>query len=210
MPDNRRKYYFNLEKITKDSHEKYYWLGFIAGDGSIREKENRLRIELKYDDIKHLEKFRDFLESNYPIFERHNNHGSHCAKIDINSADLRKYLAKYNIIQNKTENFVIPIEQIPVEYQYDYIRGFMDADGCICIRKDRNVPSLSFTAHKKECIEQIKQMLGLNNTISFLNNNYNIIKEGTEVIKILNKIYENSTEQTRLDRKYNIYCSLLK
>ena len=35
-------------------------------------------------------------------------------------------------------------------------------------------------------------------------------KEGKEVISILNKIYEHSTEETRLKRKYDIYCTIIK
>ena len=42
-----RKYFFNIENIKTESHEKYYWLGFIAGDGSVQEQGRRLRIELK-------------------------------------------------------------------------------------------------------------------------------------------------------------------
>lgn len=210
MPDHRRKYSFNFDKIVVDSPDKYYWLGFISGDGSIRDKENRLRIELKYEDIEHLRNFNKFFESNYPIKERYNNHNSHCAQVEINSAQLRRYLANYNIVQNKTETFSIPLDKIPEQYIYDYIRGFMDADGCICIRKDRNSPSLSFVSHTKETLEQIRDILKIKNKISYINNNYFIIKSGKEVIDILDNIYRNSTESNRLNRKYDIYCSLLK
>lgn len=208
--DHRRKYQFNINKLIEDSHEKYYWLGFIAGDGSIRNTENRLRIELKYEDYSHLEKFKRFLESDYPIIERYNNHNSHCAKIDINSAQLRRYLAEYNIVQNKTETFIIPIEKIPQEYIYDFIRGFMDADGCICKRKDRKGVSISFVSHRKECLEQIETILQIDNKISYINNNYFFIKDGKQVKDILDKIYKDSAEDSRLERKYNIYCSLSK
>ena len=211
--DSRRKYQFNFDKIEEDSQEKYYWLGFLAGDGSVREKENRLRIELGYEDREHLVKFKKFMESDYPIFERYNNNNSHCVKTDINSAKLRRYLANYNIIQNKTENFIIPLEKIPQDFIFDYMRGFMDADGCISIRNrngDKKVPTLSFCAHKKECLEQIREIIQINNTISSINNNYFLIKEGKEVKLILDKFYKNSTENSRLTRKYNIYCSILE
>lgn len=50
-----RKYFFNIEKIKIESYEKYYWLGFIAGDGSVQEQGRRLRIELKNDSLDILE-----------------------------------------------------------------------------------------------------------------------------------------------------------
>lgn len=80
-----RKYFYNIEKIKKDSHEKFYWLGFIAGDGSVQEQGRRLRIELKDDSLDILENFKLFMESNANIISRVNNQGCHCSKIDINS-----------------------------------------------------------------------------------------------------------------------------
>lgn len=206
-----RKYFYNIEKIKKDSHEKFYWLGFIAGDGSVQEQGRRLRIELKDDSLDILENFKLFMESNANIISRVNNQGCHCSKIDINSKQLGNYLAEYNIVPNKTKIFQIPEDKIPQNYIMDFIRGFMDADGCIHIRKERNnAPSLSFVSGSQKCIEQIKNILNINNKISKQGNNYTIHKEGKEVISILNKIYEHSTENTRLKRKYDIYCTIIK
>lgn len=206
-----RKYFYNIEKIKKDSHEKFYWLGFIAGDGSVQEQGRRLRIELKDDSLDILENFKIFMESNANIVSRINNQGCRCSKIDINSKQLGNYLAEYNIVPNKTKIFQIPEDKIPQNYIMDFIRGFMDADGCIHIRKERNnAPSLSFVSGSQKCIEQIKNILNINNKISKQGNNYTIHKEGKEVISILNKIYEHSTENTRLKRKYDIYCTIIK
>lgn len=206
-----RKYFYNIEKIKKDSHEKFYWLGFIAGDGSVQEQGRRLRIELKDDSLDILENFKLFMESNANIVSRINNQGCRCSKIDINSKQLGNYLAEYNIVPNKTKIFQIPEDKIPQNYIMDFIRGFMDADGCIHIRKERNnAPSLSFVSGSQKCIEQIKNILNINNKISKQGNNYTIHKEGKEVISILNKIYEHSTENTRLKRKYDIYCTIIK
>lgn len=206
-----KKYFYNIEKIKKDSHEKFYWLGFIAGDGSVQEQGRRLRIELKDDSLDILENFKLFMESNANIVSRVNNQGCHCSKIDINSKQLGNYLAEYNIVPNKTKIFQIPENKIPQNYIMDFIRGFMDADGCIHIRKERNnAPSLSFVSGSQKCIEQIKNILNINNKISKQGNNYTIHKEGKEVISILNKIYEHSTENTRLKRKYDIYCTIIK
>ena len=206
-----RKYFFNIEKIKIESHEKYYWLGFIAGDGSVQEQGRRLRIELKNDSLDILEHFRDFMESNANITSRTNNNNCQCSRIDINSKELGNYLAEYNIVPNKSKIFEIPLNKIDEKYRMDFIRGFMDADGCIHIRKERNnIPSLSFVSGSKKCIEQIKEILNINNSICKRNGNYIIAKEGKEVKSILDKIYEHSTENTRLKRKYDIYCTITK
>src|ERR1700686_1372684 len=52
-----------FEKI--DSHEKAYWLGFLASDGSIYN--NAIKIGLSFKDFAHLEKFRYFLKADHPI-----------------------------------------------------------------------------------------------------------------------------------------------
>lgn len=210
--NTKRKYSFNINKIIDDSDDKYYWLGFISGDGVIRKKENRLRIELSEKDKDHLQNFLDFFESNAPIYERINNHGNKCCKVDINSAELRRYLERYNIVENKTPIFVIPIDLIPEQYIWHYIRGYMDADGCISYRGEERhySPMLSFVSARQENLEILKQVFNIENKVSFINNNYFLIKEGNQVIDILNNIYQNSTIYNRLKRKYDIYCSVLK
>ena len=56
----------------------------------------------------------------------------------------------------------------------------------------------------------VYSLLNITNQINQQGNNYMLNKEGKEVISILNKIYEHSTEETRLKRKYDIYCTITK
>ena len=204
-------YSFNIDKIKEDSHSKYYWIGFISGDGSIQANNTRLRIELKNNSLDTLEKFKDFLESDSPITSRINNVKCECSRIDINSKELCEYLNEYNIVQNKTKTFTIPINKIPKEFYYDYIRGYMDADGCIHIRKNRNnCPTISFSCANIQPLEWIKSVFEITNKISFINNNYFLIKEGKKVKDILDKLYENSNINNRMNRKYDIYSTYVK
>lgn len=207
-----RKYTFNINKIIEDSPDKYYWLGFISGDGSVGRKEKRLRIEVKNIDRDLLIKFLDFIESNAIIYDRVNNKGCSCCSITINSSELLRYLEKYNIHPNKTYDFEIPLDNIPEEYLWDYIRGLMDADGCIYTRDGRRNYSctISFVAKNKKCIEQMKDIWNINNKINAYNGAFTIMKEGKEAIAILDKIYKNSSDKNRLDRKYAKYCSIVR
>ena len=207
-----RKFHFNINKIMEDSPDKFYWLGFISGDGSVGDKEKRLRIEVKDDDIEILTNFLFFMESNVIIHHRINNQGCHCCSVDINSSELLKYLEKYNIHPRKTYDFVMPLDKIPNKYLWHFIRGLMDADGCIYIRKNRkyNPYILSFVAKNKTCVEQMKQIWNVDTKINSYNGAYTIIKEGNEVIEILNNMYKDSSDKNRLDRKYAKYCSIVK
>ena len=207
--DGRRKYTLDLTNIMNDSHEKYYWLGFIAGDGNIASSEARLRIELKEEDEQLLIYFNEFMQSNTPLVKRVNNKGTHCCCLSINSAKLKRYLANYNIVPNKSKIFEIPMDKISDEYKLDFVRGLLDADGYIGIRKDRNENCLNFISANKKCVEQVEFILGINNTISTNNGAYCFNKSGKEIKNILDKVYENSTEKSRLERKYNIYRSMI-
>lgn len=202
-----RKYSFNIKKLQEDSHDKYYWLGFIAADGAVVDRS--LHIELKDTDENHLIKFRDFLESDYPIKKRINNVGCHCAKISINSLDLVDYLKNYNIVQKKSLIFNIPTDKIPQEYIYDFVRGMMDGDGNIQIQGNKQL-SLTFCSGNEKCVYQIREIFGVNNKVSFGSGTYHIQIKGNNVAKqVLDKLYASSSEYNRLDRKYNIYKQTL-
>ena len=53
-----RKYTFNFDKFKQDTADKFYWLGFLGADGFVNI--NTLSIELKENDLEHLEKFNAF------------------------------------------------------------------------------------------------------------------------------------------------------
>ena len=46
---------------TIDTEEKAYWLGFLYADGSVGSTDNRIELGLAEKDLRHIEKFRDFI-----------------------------------------------------------------------------------------------------------------------------------------------------
>lgn len=210
--DGRRKYTLDIDAFIQDSHEKYYWLGLIATDGNVAKSEARIRIELKDDDEEILINLLKFCKSNSPITYRTNNNKCKCACATINSAKLKRYLAEYNIVPNKTKTFTIPLDKIPQEYIWDFVRGMMDGDGCITLLNHQkyNPYGISFVSANLQCVEQMKEIWGIDNKISEIRSAYIIQKYGKGCIPILNKIYENSTETSRLKRKYLKYRSIIE
>lgn len=201
-----RKYTFNFDKFKTDSHDKYYWLGFLGADGSV--VENSLFIELKVIDREHLEKFNSFFENTNPIIERVNNLNVQCAKVTINSFELVDYLKQYNIYQNKSKTYTIPLDKIPAEYIMDFMRGLIDGDGCIRINNHQQI-SLSFCSGNQECVEQFKNILGIDNKTTQDNFTFHVQVTGNKKAKnILDKVYFNSNDNNRLKRKYSIYKTL--
>lgn len=201
-----RKYTFNFDKFKQDTADKFYWLGFLGADGCV--VGNTLSIELKENDIEHLEKFNAFCENTKPITKRINNLNVACVKTQINSYELIDYLKQYNIYQNKSKTYVIPIEQIPQEFLMDFIRGLIDGDGCIRINNHQQI-SLEFCSGNLKCVEQFKDIVGLDNKITQDKMTFHVQVTGNKKAKaILDKIYQNSNDSNRLNRKYSIYKTL--
>lgn len=197
-----REYDFNISKMQLDSAEKFYWLGFIAADGAI--VRNTLSIELKDIDKHHLEKFKEFLEADNPIqYYKHPKCESY--KINISSKELIEYLKEYNLAQNKSLIYVIPEDKIPNEYLMDFIRGIIDGDGCVRVNNHQQI-SLSFCGGSETCVNQVRDILGITNIVGRDGNTYRFQVTGNRKAKaILDKIYANSKDSTRLDRKYKVY-----
>ena len=203
-----RKYTFNFDKFKQNSADKYYWLGFLGADGAI--VDNTLSIELKSTDREHLQKFNTYFENTNPIKERINNLGVSCARTAINSYELIDYLKQYNIYQNKSKTYIMPLPLIPQEYMMDFIRGLLDGDGSVRINNHQQI-SLEFCSGNQECVEQFKTILGIENKITQDKFTFHVQVTGNIKAKaILDKIYNGSNDNTRLTRKYSIYRSLIK
>lgn len=210
--NGRRKYTLDLSNFFEENRDKYYWLGFLATDGNVAKTEARIRIELKDTDEEILQKFLNFCKSNSPITYRKNNTGCQCACVSINSSKLKKYLAEYNIVPNKTKTFIMPLDKIPNKFLWDFVRGMMDGDGCITEISTRNYNpyGISFVSANKQCVEQMKNIWNVDTKISENNGAFILQKQGKGCLDILNKMYENSTPNTRLERKYLKYWSIVE
>jgi hypothetical protein len=117
-----------------DSHEKAYWLGFIASDGSIYN--NSLKIGLSFKDFAHLEKFRAFLKAEHPIHTYYpivKGKKYKSCEFSIRSDVMIADLLKLNIGTNKS----MTLEPAPIKIRYfnSYILGIVDGDGCFSVDK---------------------------------------------------------------------------
>lgn len=198
-----RIYTFNFDKFKEESREKYYWLGFLGADGAV--VNNTLSIELNSRDKNHLYKFNQWCESTAKVTDRVNNRGSKCSKTNLNSVELVNYLKRYGLIQNKSKSF--EMVGIPDIYSLDFIRGYIDGDGTIAMRGSQIY--LSVVSGNRKMIEQIEEILQTGNKISDYGTYFKITCLGNnKAKKILDRVYKNSTESTRLDRKYETYMAL--
>lgn len=109
-----------------------YWIGFLAADGSICH--NKLEIGLSRKDIKHLYKFKKFIDYNGIITEREtlcSNNGKYYPScyISIQNKNIIKHLSQYQIVPNKSHKNIDFLNYIPEKYKIPFILGLFDGDG---------------------------------------------------------------------------------
>lgn len=193
---------FDKKCFSCFSSENCYWAGFIAADGWV--SKYKLGIELSSKDEKHLNKFKEFLQSSAEIKRRFKNNKQYSA-IYVNSIsvidDLRN---NFNITQNKSLSFS-PSKLIPKEFEKDFIRGYFDGDGTVGLKN--NFTRLTFCSGSEQNIEWIRNRINTNNKIYKRNSNLFILEIcGNPANNALNWMYANSNNY--LDRKYEKFLEL--
>ena len=206
----RNEFYFN--KI--DTPEKAYWLGFLYADGCTHNGSSEVSIQLT--DKEHIEKFKQAIGAiNHKIVEIHDTRWENAKTLymfSIKDKQLHADLCKWGCVPNKT--FLInKIPNIPRDYVSHFLRGYFDGDGSLHYLKSTNNFRISFTCGSVEFLEDIQKELGTSLSIrneKGTNSNYLQISGRHQVERILNYLYKDSTESTRLDRKYDLYLQCLE
>jgi len=212
---------FNIKKQTKlrselfleNTAETYYWAGFIAADGNISKCGKRISIQLKLDDLSHLQKLSLWSGAKTLYFREtiKNNKIIKSCCLNLNSKSAVTAIFKLNIIPNKTRILLPPPKTI---YSWHYIRGYFDGDGSISWHKSNNKARIYLASGSLKLLKWIKNKISFiegvgNPKITYKldknsnNKTYCLEYMGFQTINILNKIYENSNKTIRLDRKYN-------
>jgi len=133
-----------------DTERKAYWVGLIAADGCVIERNNTLQMGFLASDRVLLEKFLQDIEANHPI---HKKDKGRYVRIDITAPSLIKDLRQFGIIPRKTFNLVWP-NMIPEPLISHYMRGFVDGDGGFYFYKSKlgYAPKFSF-ALSSGCVQ---------------------------------------------------------
>lgn len=154
--NQNKKYSLNDNYFDNiNSHEKAYWLGFIAADGSITSHPKRgyyLSIALARRDKSHLVKLKENLQYTGEVRDyksKLNGKEYPTSKLLIHSKKLVNDLISYNIVPNKTKE--LKLSAIGEKYYSSYILGFIDGDGCWYV--SNNQIMLNVTSTKKFLID---------------------------------------------------------
>lgn len=201
------KVYVNNNYFSNQNHNMAYILGFLAADGNVSEKGNRIQSQLSEKDREHLEKIHQEIGGS-DVYTYLSN-GFKCCGWYCFSAQIKKDLAKYGIISHKTGKITIP-KNLNKIYWKDFIRGYFDGDGSIF--KDERGIRLSITSANKEILEDINKYFKENqikpSKIYADHNNVCIKFRNQASIDIYNLLYYD--ECLCLNRKKEKYIEVMK
>lgn len=161
-----RKYLIN-DNYCLESHNGAWILGIYSADGYLPKAKNgegnRITLSLARKDEEILHKIREELEYEGPIKQyMASDHIHEFSSLSFTSKILRKQFEKYGIVNNKT--FILnTLPKLPDEYMIDYIRGYVDGDGCII--NHNGSPNIKITSACKPFLEEMQK---------YIFNNYNI------------------------------------
>ena len=125
-------------------------LGFLASDGTVSLNRNTIKIGLSAKDKEILEKIKIELKLENKITEYTTNTGFDIVELSWTCKEHKDALARYGIIPQKT-NYLKPPFALDEEYWLDYLRGYFDGDGSICL-SNGNL-RFSIVSNTKEILE---------------------------------------------------------
>lgn len=214
---NRKLLKYSIDEgyFKKWSRQMAYVLGFSYADGCIYK--TSLSWDIQKRDLNLLEKINRTIVSNYPISVRKNSYRLRISnQIFINHAIKRGLLPKKNI--RKT------LPKIPKYLIRHFVRGYLDGDGWIVIRKDHNEVDVGFANGKSDFLESLERVFNnyLNITSGKVRKKIKITPKGfraityqleyysSNAVKVADWIYDNLTNKDLyLNRKYEKYLEAM-
>lgn len=208
--------FLNKTAFEDYTEESCYWAGFLAADGCVDNK-NRVRVMLNYDDIGHLQKLKNYLQSTHKISE--NTDKYYRASFELTSPELCDQLEfNFNIIPVKSMIMKFP-KSIPKQLIKHYIRGYFDGDGSIC-ESFSNTNSITKSLYATFCsgspdfivylYEYLSKQLLLEGHLQDFrpsSEKHQIKYNVNDAKKLLSWMYKDSI--VYLDRKYKLYNTIV-
>lgn len=212
---NRLKYSVNEKFFDKWNSQMAYVLGFSYSDGNIYK--TSLAWDIQKRDKELLLKIKAVMDSTYPIIERTNS-----VRFRMSNQILIKGALKRGLIEKKSKRMNLP--NIPKEFVSHFVRGFLDGDGWIVKRTNRNEVDLGFVSGNEIFLEEISKLIYKNTGIlrrtreknkitpkGFKSITFLLEYYSNNAIKVANWIYGNLLpNDIFLERKYKKYLDSVK
>ncbi len=190
---------------TINTADKAYWLGFLYADGSVSKTTNLIELSLKESDLNHIKKFKAFIQLDNKIQYKEKYKAY---KFAFNCKKMKQDLIKQGCVPQKTFLLKFPTqEQVPDQLMPDFMRGYLEGDGCICTTKNAFVDFVGTFHLVANAVEYFNLP---KNKIQPLHHSEYIFQYRTShkgaINEFLDLLYVNA--DTYLDRKYLKYLEM--
>lgn len=182
-----------------DTQDKNYFLGFFSADGYNSESKNEIILELQEQDSEFLQHLNNLFDNKRPmrtIIKKMNGKEYKQSRICIHGKELCQKLKEYNCCQNKTFNYEIPSFYLDGTNHFikDFVRGYLDADGCIYYDKQTQKIKINICCNYKvsnQFYTILQNELNITPILYAKNDKiwYIEIKKQSDIIKFCNWIY---------------------
>ncbi|TSC94171.1 MAG: hypothetical protein CEN87_624 [Parcubacteria group bacterium Licking1014_1] len=207
----KKKYFCNDNFFKTLIPSSTYWLGFVTADGCLycgKNKSKKFQIALKESDVGHLRYFKKALNSNVKIYFIKSNRS---AGFSLSSSVIFDSLVSLGVLPNKS--FSMGTVSVPNNLMSHFIRGVFDGDGSLSGERITHL-QIAIVGHTP-LLRQIQNIFIKKCGVKKVNlypasyaNGCTISRlqyTGSQIFRILGFLYKNSTEETRLKRKYEKY-----
>lgn len=205
----KRKYKINEDVFKEVNEASAYWIGFLMADGCVTQT-GTVKIALNSKDRNHLEKFKNFLQSEHPIkqitvtpFKDKTRVFEH-SSFSANSKKIVKDLNSFGVVPAKS----LTAKAIKLEMDRHFWRGVIDGDGSVLISKRGDVSISLIGSH--EIVSQFarftKTIIHSKAKINTRFNNAYITFSSRNAYKIISYLYKDCS--VYLDRKFQKYLEV--
>lgn len=184
-----------------DTEEKAYWLGFLFADGCVSSTQTFLQLDLAIKDKNHIIKFKKFLKDtrNDSVvidkvvkFEGKEYTSS---RYRVHNRYFHDRLVALGCVPKKSLILKFPDKSIfsKEELVYDFIRGYLDGDGCITYHHTENNLRITILG-TVDFLNGVRKYLSEFNPVhKTLDNVFVICCHSKAAEQVGLKIYENAT-----------------
>lgn len=187
------------------NEERYWLIGLLASDGYIVNG-SYIGLRQSGDEGYQLIKYVNKIIGNTNEIRTYKTNRKPSHELYFSSKKIGSILSDYGIVSNKTNSFKMP--NIPKKYLKDFIRGYIEGDGCIGVYTNNNSNStflvVSFVG-TKEFVKECKKLIPIDGKVrkACNSNVYEIRWNGKKAIELCEWLFE--TEWLYKSYKYYKY-----
>lgn len=218
------KYKIDNSFFKNWTNKMAYVLGFVYADGSLEDapylRGKYLRICSRDKEI--LKKIKTVMGSEHKIVTVNSRpcvirNQRYISKeqyyVRIGSHEIFDDLVGLGVTPHKSKTIGMP--QVPLKLLPDFIRGYLDGDGCINVYKKKKRLSVTFTSGSKLFLDQLSRAIGVTLGLKahnvFENKNAFQIKYSTrEATPLLAFLYADCNSELFLERKHSIFSGFIE